>query len=200
MAEAAGSAMIFGFNTDVPGKDAVYHVQTEDRGAKNPVIESIIYVGGKILGRRRTPYALAEANPERIEELVRRQHKDLVEAIRAGTWAPDGGTSKAATSTPLGYTIELLNPNEVRHGEYLRFQFAVRDKEQNAPASEVSLDVRWLLDGAVTEKQSLLSRADGGAEIWFPAPADRKYATLLVCAQGPGGKELAKFHVRGSEG
>ena len=200
MAEAAGSAMIFGFNTDVPGKDAVYHVQTEDRGAKNPVIESIIYVGGKILGRRRTSYALAEATPERIEELVRRQHKDLVEAIRAGTWGPDGGTSKAATSTPLGYTIELLNPNEVRHGEYLRFQFAVRDKEHNAPASEVSLDVRWLLDGTVAEKQSLMSRADGGAEIWFPAPSDRKYATLLVCAQGPGGKELAKFQVRGSEG
>jgi hypothetical protein len=174
-------------------------VQTEDRGAKNPVIESIIYVGGKILGRRRTPYALAEANPERIEELVRRQHKDLVEAIRAGTWAPDGETSKAATSTPLGYTIELLNPNEVRHGEYLRFQFAVRDRVRNAPAA-VSLHVRWLLDGAVAEKQSLLSHADGGAEIWFPAPADRKYATLLVCAQGPGGKELAKFHVRGSEG
>jgi hypothetical protein len=192
--------MIFGFNTDVPARDSVYHVQTEDRGAKNPVIESIIYVGGKIVGRRRTPYAEAE-DKERIEDMVRRQHKDLVEAIRAGTWTPaDGAPSAAAApaSAAQGYVIELLNPNEVRHGEYLRFCLAVKDRTQS-PASAVALEVRWLLDGAEAERQSLLSKADGAAEVWFPAPADRMYATLLVCAQGAAGREFAKFHVRGSQ-
>src|SRR5581483_577150 len=67
IAAQGADAMIFGFNTDVPGKDAVYHVQTEDRGAKNPVIESMIYVGGKILGRRRTPYVPSELSREKIE-------------------------------------------------------------------------------------------------------------------------------------
>ena len=52
--------MIFGFNTDVTGKDAVYHVQTEDRGAKHPVIDSIIYVSGRIVDRRQTPYVPGE--------------------------------------------------------------------------------------------------------------------------------------------
>ena len=87
--------MIFGFNTDVPGKDGVYHVQTEDRGARNPVVESIVYVGGKIMGRRRTPYVVAEVTQARIEKMVRRQHKELVEAIRAGTWAPAGDAHPA---------------------------------------------------------------------------------------------------------
>jgi hypothetical protein len=190
--------MIFGFNTDVPGREGVYHVQTEDRGAKNPVVESIIYVGGKIMGRRRTPYP-AEETKERIEEMVRRQHKDLVEAIRAGTWAPSGdGSPSSEAAASNGYMVELTNPGDVRHGEYLRFQFSVRDRAKNVPAA-ISLELRWLLGGEVAEKQSLQSRADGGAEVWLPRPAEHRYGTLLIRCHGPAGKELAKFHVHGSD-
>jgi hypothetical protein len=190
--------MIFGFNTDVPAKEGVYHVQTEDRGAKNPVVESIIYVGGKIMGRRRSPYDAGETK-ERIEEMVRRQHKELVESIRAGTWKSSGDGAQTAPAQPQGYVIELTNPGNVRHGEYLRFQFSVREKAHNTPAA-ITLDVRWMLGGTMVEKQSLQSQADGGAEIWLPRPAELMYGTLLVRADGPGGKALAKFHVRGSPG
>jgi hypothetical protein len=134
--------------------------------------------------------------------MVRRQHKDLVEAIRAGTWAPTDGAvaGRAPTSSAQrGYRVELLNPNEVRHGEYLRFRLGVRDRAANLPASAVSIEVRWILDGREAERQSLLSTAAGAAEVWFPTPPDRMYATLLVCAQGAAGRELAKFHVRGSK-
>ncbi|MBI4480503.1 MAG: hypothetical protein HY651_10820 [Acidobacteria bacterium] len=191
--------MIFGFNTDVPAKEGIYHVQTEDRGARNPVIESIIYVGGKILGRRRTPYVHAEVSQERIEEMVRRQHKELVESIRAGTWVPaaEGHPAPAPPVAPQGYAITLINPENLRHGEYLRFQLSVREKTENAPAASVSLEIRWMLGGVVVEKQSMLSQADGSAELWLPRPSDHMYGTLLVCAQGTGGRELAKFHVRG---
>ena len=189
--------MIFGFNTDVAGRDGVYHVQTEDRGAKSPVVESIVYAGGKIIGRRRTAYSPMEATPERIEELVRRQHKDLVEAIRSGLWVPGESDGRTPPATTRGYKIELLNQDGVRHGEYLRFQLSVKDRAENKPAAEVTLEVCWLLGGTVAEKQTLASRADGGAEIWFPTPGGRRYATLLIRAQGPGGREVAKFHVRG---
>jgi hypothetical protein len=190
--------MIFGFNTDVPAKDGTYHVQTEDRGAKNPVVESIIYVGGKIMGRKRTPYVVADVTPERIEDMVRRQHKDLVESIRAGTWVPSGGDGQqTAPSLAKGYAVSLLNAENVRHGEYLRFQLSVRDRAKGDPVSNVALDVRWTLGGEVVEKQSLLTAADGGAELWLPRPSDHMHGTLLVCAQGAAGRELAKFHVRG---
>ena len=191
--------MIFGFNTDVPAREGIYHVQTEDRGARNPVIESIIYVGGKIMGRRRTPYVRAEVSQERIEEMVRRQHKELVESIRSGTWVPasEGHAAPAPPVAPQGYAINLINPENLRHGEYLRFQLSIREKTQNAPAASVSLEIRWMLGGKVVEKQSLLSQADGGAEFWLPRPSDHMYGTLLVRAQGTCGRELAKFHVRG---
>ena len=38
--------MITGFNTDVKYKGTVFHVQTEDKGVANPIIESLIYKGG----------------------------------------------------------------------------------------------------------------------------------------------------------
>ncbi len=188
--------MIFGFNTDVQGADAIYHVQTEDRGPKNPVIESIVYLGGVIQGKCKTPYVVEESPREEIEELVREQHRGLVEAIRAGTWTPESHKQAEPPSPPAGYRISLLNPWELRNGEQLRFHLLVRAGSQLQPAGEVALQVQWLVSGAVAEKQTVKTGSDGTAEIMIPAPAEQNDATLLVRAQGPQGKELAKFQVR----
>ena len=48
--------MITGFNTDVEHEGVVYHVQTEDKGLKSPLLLSLVYVGGTILASKRTPY------------------------------------------------------------------------------------------------------------------------------------------------
>ncbi len=55
-ADGACGSMITGFNQDVSYKGTVYHVQTEDRGKGNPLIETLIYVGGEIVASRRTSY------------------------------------------------------------------------------------------------------------------------------------------------
>ena len=96
--------MIFGFNTDVAGKDGSYHVQTEDRGVKHPVIDSIVYMGGgKIVDRRRTEYDPAQVTPKQIEDMVRRQHKELVEAIRTGNYVRPASTDeKPPSPSPSG--------------------------------------------------------------------------------------------------
>ncbi|HYN42848.1 MAG TPA: hypothetical protein VE129_13785, partial [Thermoanaerobaculia bacterium] len=49
--------MITGFNTDIRHGDRVFHVQTEDRGTGNPIVESLVYVGGQILLSKRSPYS-----------------------------------------------------------------------------------------------------------------------------------------------
>ena len=41
--------VITGFNSDVKYRGLVYHVQTEDKGQVNPLIETLIYRGGEIL-------------------------------------------------------------------------------------------------------------------------------------------------------
>lgn len=79
--------MITGFNTDVWHEGHVYHVQTEDRGTDNPILESLIYVGGTIVATKLTPYTqrLDEgADREAIASLLKRQHQLIIAAIKAG--------------------------------------------------------------------------------------------------------------------
>ena len=48
--------MISGFNTEIKIDGVVYHIQTEDKGVNNPVIESLVYQGGAILASKRSSY------------------------------------------------------------------------------------------------------------------------------------------------
>jgi len=79
--------VLTGYNTDIDHAGTTYHVQTEDRGEGNPVIESLVYANGEILYSRRTPYAelLAQGIEEKtLASIMDRQHRTLVEVIRRG--------------------------------------------------------------------------------------------------------------------
>lgn len=79
--------MITGYNTDIKHNDKVFHVQTEDKGNNNPVIESLIYVGGEILASTKTSYAerlTAGADEKIIGELMELQHRKMIAAIKRG--------------------------------------------------------------------------------------------------------------------
>ena len=79
--------MITGYNTDVRHNDVVFHVQTEDKGAANPFIESLVYVGGQVLASKRASYAelLAQGKDDKaIIALMDHQHRTMIAAIRYG--------------------------------------------------------------------------------------------------------------------
>jgi len=82
--------MITGFNTDVKYRGVVYHVQTEDKGTANPLIETLIYKGGEILGSRRLPYEkLAKRGDEpAITKLMEDQHKAMILEVKRGRFDP----------------------------------------------------------------------------------------------------------------
>ena len=83
--------MITGYNTDVKHRGLVYHVQTEDKGKDNPLIETLIYKGGEILASRRLPYADIVTGPETeamISRLMEEQHKAMILEVRKGRYAP----------------------------------------------------------------------------------------------------------------
>ena len=48
--------MMTGFNTDVDFEGRIFHVQTEDKGVDNPVVESLVYSGGEIVTSERSSY------------------------------------------------------------------------------------------------------------------------------------------------
>jgi hypothetical protein len=79
--------MITGFNTDVRHEGHVYHVQTEDRGNDNPILESLVYVGGTIVAKKLTPYPAPlskDAGPDAVASMLKRQHQVIIAAIKAG--------------------------------------------------------------------------------------------------------------------
>jgi hypothetical protein len=83
--------VITGFNTDVKYKGVIYHVQTEDKGTTNPLIETLIYRGGEILGSRRLPYSdliKAPGDEAAITKLMEDQHKGMIMEIKRGRFEP----------------------------------------------------------------------------------------------------------------
>ena len=94
--------MITGFNTDVDYEGRVFHVQTEDKGVQNPVVESLVYTAGEIITSVKTSYGDLLRSPEYSEgELARRmesQHQSIIREIMSGRFDPDG-------PRPFGYNI-----------------------------------------------------------------------------------------------
>ena len=80
--------MITGFNTDVKHAERVYHVQTEDRGIANPIVESLVYVGGEILLSKKSPYQDLvtgdRVDEKALREMMDLQHRRVIEAVRRG--------------------------------------------------------------------------------------------------------------------
>ena len=91
--------MITGFNTDVTYRGVVYHVQTEDKGTENPLIETLIYKGGEILASRRLPYAeiiQGDDAEKAISKLMEEQHKAMILEVKRGKFAlPEEETLRA---------------------------------------------------------------------------------------------------------
>jgi hypothetical protein len=79
--------MIFGFNTDVKSGETVYHVQSEAR-ERECLLQTQVFVSGHCVAKRATSYTEAQCrpdfSPEQMHDLLRAQHKEVLELVRAG--------------------------------------------------------------------------------------------------------------------
>jgi hypothetical protein len=91
--DGAATVVLTGYNTDIEHGGTTYHVQTEDKGRSNPIVESLVYARGEILYSRRTSYRELvdeQVDSDAIALLMERQHHTIVEAIRRGRLAELG--------------------------------------------------------------------------------------------------------------
>ena len=175
--------MLTGYNTDIDYEGVTYHVQTEDRGEANPLIESLVYVKGEILASRRTAYTnLLDAGAERpaIQNLMESQHRTIVDAIRAGridllTEPPVG--SESDTTVTRRPTPTAAPPSSV---EALK-------------RSDKSLDeviAEWLAEQQHEERIRL--RVVGGEDLTFGA----SFALRAQIVTAPGGTPVVGAHAQ----
>lgn len=93
--------MLGGFNTNVPYKGVTYHVQTEDGGARNPMLVTHLYHKGAILGTKQHNYAklLVEDDwKERVQKIMKEQHTAVIDDLLAGKYTGDAAPEEAAPS------------------------------------------------------------------------------------------------------
>ena len=82
--------VLTGYNTDIDHAGTTYHVQTEDKGRSNPIVESLVYARGEILFSRRTSYQELvdeKVDSDAIAALMERQHRSIIDNIRRGRLA-----------------------------------------------------------------------------------------------------------------
>ena len=91
--------MIFGFNTEVRIGSNLFHVQTEDHGAQKHLIETTVYMGGRLVHRRKVSYEELLESPNFSEIGVRarleEQHRGVIEELRSGALTFEAPPSSA---------------------------------------------------------------------------------------------------------
>jgi hypothetical protein len=85
--------MNFGHNQNINYNGEMYHVQTEDGGKNNPVITTLVFKDGIVLGSRRTSYAdILKSNEldKVVREVMREQHASVIKDLMAGLFDKKG--------------------------------------------------------------------------------------------------------------
>jgi hypothetical protein len=151
--------MLFGHNTNLSVGGSPYHVQTEDRGVENALIDTTVFCRGRVLHRRTNNYFdLLPLSPDSEEALKLRldeQHRAVLEEIRSGALhlasPPSLADAKPAAAAPAllnpGLVLELTNPRTWLSGKRATLQVSVRHKDSGNPAPGAKVTVR--VEGAV---------------------------------------------------
>lgn len=197
--------MNFGFNTDIQVGDLVLHVQTEDRGKRNPVLDTTVYVGGRVLHRRKRNYAEHLNDPgfndEVLGKWLEEQHRCVIEELRSGVLvvsipAPTPAPAPAHASAPRGIQVQLTNPASWLKAGSATLIIEVRSRLLRQPVENAQIEVTFegaqhpVMFMATTDQQ-------GRAELNFPMPhLSSGGADLVIRASSPAGEDEIRYLLR----
>jgi len=189
--------MLFGHNSNVQAGGTTYHVQTEDRGTTNALIDTTVYFNGRVLHRRTNNYFdLLPLSPHREQALKQRldeQHRAVVEELRTGALhlalpreekaAPASAKPATASATEV-LSLELLNAKTWLTGKRALLQIAVRNEAHQAVGNAT---VIARVDGAAEATQFSAKTGDfGHAQFEFDMPrlAGAEPALVIEASKG----------------
>lgn len=197
--------MAFGHNSNVTVEGDTYHVQTEERGAAQALIDTTVYLRGRVLHRRTNSFSdLLPLNSDREQALrlrVDTQHRSVVDEIRSGKLRLDAGSdAKAVAAQPAAgpsaasaadLRLELLNAKTWLSGKRASLQIAVND-HAHKPVERATVMAR--VEGAAvpvafSSETNLLGRTK--LEFDMPPPASPEVALVVEASKGK-----ARGHLR----
>jgi hypothetical protein len=171
--------VVFGFNSDIKHGETVYHVQSEVR-QREQLLQTQVFVGGRCIGKRASSFAAklrAGESDEELHKLLKAQHREVVEGIRAGAVAGLFAHSPR---------LEWIAAEPLPADELLMVQFRVTPWDHANPCARVLGRV----DAAGQQPAFLNAETspDGGFQLRLPlhytASADATLSVQVTHAEG----------------
>lgn len=189
--------MIFGFNTEVKIGSSGYHVQTEDHGGNRHLIETTVYMGGRLIHSRKTSYEELLDSPNFSDAALRQrleeQHKGIIDELRAGSLAvdapagkPGAAPAKPAAAAKLKETpaapvaAPLLTPPSAAIASAPAAQATAAATARAAePQAQLLNPASWYASGTATLKIDVKSKVNN------QPLADAMLLVMIQSPQGP---------------
>ena len=202
--------MITGFNTDIACDGQVFHIQTEDKGLANPIIETLVYTGGQIVCARKSSYAeLAESGSceeKNVLQRMEQQHRELIAEIREGALSkeelqPFGAnvvSNRSFDELVRGFLadelsienikLEMVTSGEPRAGQRSTIELSLTEETTERPICGAAVVGKLL--SADNERPLFVSRTDerGRAVGAYEIPPRPGSEATLVCQAAASGQ------------
>jgi hypothetical protein len=189
---------IFGFNTDVKYLDVVYHVQSEAR-QNDLLLQTLVFLRGQCVGKQAFSYAHELSRPdfstEAIHELLKTQHKTVLDAIQQGKMnAVLGGGNEVQDVGGSGLSLQWTTA-AAGDTAALPVSFRVLDSGQAATGAEVV--VRGVIASDGLELARGAADNAGGVELAIPLTEEvLARGAVMVQATHQGKSVTRKFRVK----
>jgi hypothetical protein len=197
--------MLFGHNTNVTAGETTYHVQTEDRGATNALIDTTVYFHGRVLHRRTNNYfdllPLNSNSEQALKQRLDEQHRGVIEELRTGALhlalpqeskSPAAAGDSNAPPVPKVLTLVLINSKAWLTGKRATLDVSVQNRESGEAVNHARIAAR--VEGAADSNEFTTETGiDGRALLEFDMPRVSGAEPALVIEAFDGD---AKGHLR----
>jgi hypothetical protein len=207
--------MKFGFNSKAHVGPDVYDVQTEDRGASHPFIDTLVLTRGRVVYRHSTSYEDLAASGALDQAILRarveKQHREILEALRAGILSLEKGIGEKP-GTPKqraesagseidrqeGIAVKLLNAASWLDSGHVSLNIEVSEKIGGQPVT--GAHVQAFIEDGTTAPESHFGHtdADGRTSLRFPFPTltESSLAALVIRAQVGESLHELRYHLK----
>ena len=202
--------MNFGFNSNVRVAETLYHVQTEDRGAAHPFLDTVVYEAGRVVYKLSTSYKdFVAAAPKgadlagQLHERLAQQHRQVIAQLEAGTLALRG-KEKSPDDLPFkeigpdnGIDVRLENPKTWLAAGIATLDVELRGRKSGREISDA--EVEAMVEEGKERIHCSVAQTDarGRATLKFPMPpAPAEGASLVIRAKLDSLYGELRFHLK----
>jgi hypothetical protein len=189
--EKGWRTMNFGFNTNVRVADAMYHVQTEDRGPSHPFVDTVVYLSGRVVYKRSTNYHDFAADvpaadlAAKLRERLAAQHREVIADLEAGTLAlhgKDPARQAPEVSEPEGddLDLQLINPQTWLTAGQVNFEIKLSEKRSKKGVDGADVQACLEHEKRRTPCAEVRTDEEGCATLKFPMPPNIAEGSSLV--------------------